>query len=124
MDATIDPNANILTQVRQALPVLNELRDILPMLATLREVKPLLDDLRVLMAAPAVAREWYDVEEAAKLLGKRPYTVREWCRHGRINARKRSERRGGAELWNISAAEIARIRDEGLLPVSGRPAAA
>jgi hypothetical protein len=50
------------------------------------------------------------------MLNKNSYTVREWCRQGRINATKRPERRGGAELWNISAAEIARIRDEGLLP--------
>jgi excisionase family DNA binding protein len=61
-------------------------------------------------------REWYTVDEVAELLGKRPYTVREWCREGRINARKRPERRGGAELWNISAAEVARYRDEGILP--------
>ena len=49
-------------------------------------------------------------------MGKTAYTVREWCREGRINARKRAERRGGAELWNISADEVSRIKDEGLLP--------
>jgi hypothetical protein len=56
------------------------------------------------------------VEEVAALLKKTPYTVREWCRERRINATKRAERRGGAELWNISAAEVTRYRDEGLLP--------
>ena len=47
---------------------------------------------------PRLARLSYTVEEAAALLKKRPYTVREWCRLGRIDATKRTERRGGAEL--------------------------
>ena len=69
-----------------------------------------------MLAQPKETREWYTVEEVAAMLGKTTYTVREWCRLGRINATKRSERRGGAELWSISAAEIARYKDEGLLP--------
>lgn len=69
------------------------------------------------LAVPKETREWYPVEEVAAMLGKTTYTVREWCRLGRINATKRSERRGGTELWNISAAEIARYKDEGLLPL-------
>ena len=115
MDGVIDGNAGVLLQVKQALPILNELRAVLPALAELREVMPLLAEIRCLLAAPQAAREWYSVEEAAKLLGKSAYTVREYCREGRINARKRSERRGGAELWNVSAAEITRIKDEGFL---------
>ncbi len=60
-------------------------------------------------------KEHYSTEEIAKVLGKAEFTVREWCRLGRINATKRLERRGGAELWSISAAEVARYKDEGLL---------
>jgi hypothetical protein len=42
--------------------------------------------------------------------------VREWCRAGRARATEWLERRGGAELWNIPAGEVARVKDEGLLP--------
>ena len=116
MNGLIDENAGVLTQAKQALPILNELREVMPTLADLRAVLPLLAEIRNLLAAPKAAREWYSVEESAKLLGKSAYTVREYCREGRINARKRAERRGGAELWNISAAEVTRVLDEGFLP--------
>lgn len=82
----------------------------------LAEMREMLLQIQNLLAHPKEAREWYTVEEVASLVAKTPYTVREWCRMGRINARKRSERRGGAELWSISAAELTRIKDEGLLP--------
>jgi len=62
-------------------------------------------------------RTHFTVEEAARALGKTTFTVREWCRLGRMNATKRAEKRGGAEMWNISAQEIDRVRNEGLLPV-------
>ena len=59
----------------------------------------------------------YTVEEVAKLLGRDTYTVRDWCRLGRVNAHKRTERRGGSARWGISAEEVTRYRNEGLLPV-------
>lgn len=68
-------------------------------------------------AGPVVPRQSYSVDEIATLLNKRPYTVREWCRHGQINATKRAERRGGTALWSISADELARYNNEGLLPI-------
>lgn len=86
------------------------------LLADLREA--LAAEMRAIQSAPPrpqEARESYSVEEVAALLNRSAYTVREWCREGRINATKRQERRGGAELWNISASEVARIQDEGLL---------
>lgn len=92
--------------------------------AQLAEMREMILQIQARLGGPQLTRESYNVDEAAKLLGKRPYTVREWCRDGRINASKRSERRGGAELWSISAAEIARYKDEGLLPPRrGRDAA-
>ncbi len=41
-------------------------------------------------------KEWYTTAEVAQVLGKRPFTVREWCRHRRItrrnvNAARRSQ---------------------------------
>jgi Helix-turn-helix domain len=88
--------------------------------AQITEIHTMLVQIHGMLAQPKEAREWYTVEEVAALLSKSPYSVREWCRFGRINATKRSERRGGAELWSISAGEIARYRDEGLLPIDPR----
>ncbi len=74
-------------------------------------------EIKEMIGSPAQTREFYSVEKVANLLDRGPYTVREWCRNGRINATKRAEQWGGAALWNISAAELARIKNEGLLPV-------
>ena len=78
-------------------------------------VDSLLIEIQGMLAAPKEVRECYTVEEVAAMVSKTPYTVREWCRHGRINAVKRSERRGGSELWSIPAEEVARYKNEGLL---------
>jgi hypothetical protein len=86
--------------------------------ARLSGIEAILTQIQGLLAAPKATRERYSVEEVASMMGKRPYTVRQWCLEGRINATKRSERRGGAELWSISAAEIERYKNEGLLPRS------
>jgi hypothetical protein len=61
-------------------------------------------------------REWYTTAELALLLGKAEFTIREWCRLGRIRADKRRCGRGRSQEWMISHAELARIRNEGLLP--------
>lgn len=61
-------------------------------------------------------KEWYSPEEVAEVLGKQPYTVREWCRFRRINARKRPTGRGDAKEWEISHNELERIKSHGLLP--------
>lgn len=68
-------------------------------------------------AAPTRPQEWYSTAGASKLLQKSEYTVRQWCNEGRINAVKREERRGGSSLWKISTEEVARYKDEGLLPL-------
>ena len=62
-------------------------------------------------------KEWYTTSEVAKILGKRPYTVREWCRLGRVNAEKGISGRGLDEEWRISNDELKRIGNEGLLPI-------
>jgi hypothetical protein len=65
-------------------------------------------------------KDWYTTAEVAQVLGKAEFTVREWCRHGRVNAKKRACGRGKSQEWIISHAELERIRNEGLLPVIRR----
>ncbi len=65
------------------------------------------------------AKDRYTVEEVAEILGKAPFTVREWARNGRIKAEKRACGRGRTQEWAISHEELHRIQNDGLLPVEG-----
>ena len=61
-------------------------------------------------------KEWYSTAEVATILGKAEFTVREWCRLGRVHAQKKRCGRGQSGEWIISHAELTRVRNEGLLP--------
>ena len=61
-------------------------------------------------------KEWYTTAEVAKVLGKAEFTVREWCRLGRVRAQKKKCGRGASSEWIISHEELTRVRNEGLLP--------
>jgi hypothetical protein len=62
-------------------------------------------------------RDWDSTAEVAKILGRSKFSVREWCRLGRVNAVKRACGRGASKEWMISHEELCRIRGEGLLPL-------
>ena len=62
-------------------------------------------------------QEWYDTKTVADILDRSAYSVREWCRLGRVNAEKRACGRGSAKEWMISNEELKRIKSQGLLPV-------
>ena len=62
-------------------------------------------------------REWYSVEEFARIVRKAPFTTREWCRLGRIRAEKKLSGRGSHANWVVPHAELLRYQREGLLPV-------
>jgi excisionase family DNA binding protein len=62
-------------------------------------------------------RDYYTTEEAAKALGRSEYTVREWCRLGRIHAEKKGSGRGKYQSWVVCHDELLRVQREGLLPV-------
>lgn len=77
--------------------------------STLKRIETLLLDQKTI-------KEWYSISDAAEALGKRPFTVREWCRLGRVNAHKRPCGRGRSQEWILSHSEIERIQNKGLLP--------
>ena len=61
-------------------------------------------------------KEWYSTAEVAAILGRAEFTVREWCRLGRVRAEKKKCGRGPASEWIVSHEELTRVRNEGLLP--------
>ncbi len=73
------------------------------------------------LVGQAPGREWLTPAEAGRALGKAEFTVREWCRHGRLRAQKRASGRGPHPAWVVSRQELDRYRREGLLPLRTRP---
>jgi hypothetical protein len=65
-------------------------------------------------------KDFYEIDEFARLVGKAPFTCREWARLGRIRAEKRNSGRGAHSAWVVSHAEFQRYQREGLLPLSER----
>jgi len=61
-------------------------------------------------------KDFYSTHEVAEQLGKAEFTVREWCRLGRIRATKRATGRGRSQEWMVAHQELTRVRNEGLLP--------
>lgn len=72
------------------------------------------------LVSQRMVKDWYTTAEAARLLDRSEWTVREWCRLGRVRADKRPCGRGNAQEWIVSHEELERIRNEGLLPQSYR----
>lgn len=80
-----------------------------------------LENIEVMLAALVerqMVKDWYSAPEFAQLLGKAEFTVREWCRLGRIRAEKRLSGRGAFAAWCISHLELLRYQREGLLPLA------
>ena len=86
----------------------------------IEELEQVIAELRDLLLTQKTVKESYETKEVANILGRRPYTVREWCRLQRINAYKAQCGRGSEEEWRISHEELVRIQNEGLLPIPDR----
>src|SRR5262249_51767104 len=68
------------------------------LMVAIGEIRDLLVNLRTV-------RDSYSTEQVAQLLGKAEFTVREWCRNGRIHAEKKGSGRGKYQSWVVSHAE-------------------
>lgn len=90
----------------------NLLRRLDEVLVRMTQVEVTLDQL----VQQKAIKDWYTTSEVAAILGKAEFTVREWCRLGRVSAAKKKCGRGVAGEWIVSHAELTRIRNEGLLP--------
>jgi hypothetical protein len=82
---------------------------------TVEERLEKIESLLTLLVECQQAREWYSTDEIAVIVGKSEFTVRQWCRLGRIQAQKRKSGRGAFPAWCISHQELVRYQREGLL---------
>ena len=88
-----------------------------PQLSDLYERLVRIEETLQQIAVQRHRKRWYTVAEVATLLGRVEFTVREWCRLGRVKADKRPCGRGVSQEWAISHEELERIENEGLLPL-------
>jgi hypothetical protein len=84
---------------------------------TVEERLERIESMLVVLVERQTVREWYSVEEFARIVGRAEFTCREWCRLGRIHAEKRLSGRGAFPAWCISHQELLRYQREGLLPL-------
>lgn len=75
-----------------------------------------IEELLEALLSRQIVKEHYSVEEFAAMTQREVYTVREWCRLGRIQAAKKHSGRGKHSYWCIPHAEVLRYEKEGLLP--------
>lgn len=88
------------------------------LVAAIAETQVLQREVRDLLVSQRVVKDYYSTEEAAQVLGKAEFTVREWCRLGRIRAAKKGSGRGKHQSWVIGHDELLRYQREGLRPSS------
>ena len=86
---------------------------------TVEERLAKIESMLVVLVERQQMRDWYSVEEIARIVGRSEFTVREWARHGRIKGEKKDSGRGAHTAWAISHTELQRYQREGLRPDSG-----
>jgi len=76
-----------------------------------------IEQLLLVLVERQQVREWYSTAEFARAVGKAEFTIRQYCRLGRLHAEKRHSGRGAYPQWVLSHAELERFQREGLVPV-------
>jgi hypothetical protein len=76
-------------------------------------------EMVLMLVERQTVKDHYEIEEFARLVGKAPFTCREWARLGRIRAEKKLSGRGAYARWVVPHAELLRYQKEGLLPLRG-----
>ena len=84
---------------------------------TLEERLEKIEAMLVVLVQRQTVKAFYEIEEFARLVGREPFTCREWARHSRILAEKKLSGRGAYARWVVSHTELLRYQREGLLPV-------
>ncbi|HUY88408.1 MAG TPA: hypothetical protein VMV10_06720 [Pirellulales bacterium] len=87
---------------------------------TLEERLEKIEAMLVVLVERQQVREWYTTEEFARAVGKAEFTIREYCRLGRLRAEKRQSGRGAYPQWVLAQVELERYRRNGLLPIQRR----
>jgi hypothetical protein len=76
-----------------------------------------IESLLTALVERQIAKDFYEIEEFARIVRKSCFTCREWCRLGRIRADKKLSGRGAYARWVVSHEELLRYQKEGLLPI-------
>lgn len=69
------------------------------------------------LGTQGVSKDWYSTKEIAKIVDRDVWTVRDWCRIGRIRAEKQDCGHGKSLDWRIRRDELVRYQNHGLRPV-------
>jgi len=85
-------------------------------MTTLEEKLERIEAMLVLLVERQQVREWYSTKEFARAVGKAEFTIREYCRHGRLRAERKASGRGAFSSYAISQSEMLRYQRDGLLP--------
>lgn len=87
---------------------------------TVEERLERIEELLTILVERQAVKEYYTTEEFARMVGKAEFTVREYCRLGRLQAVKQGTGRGRFFTWAIPHAEYLRFQKDGLLPEARR----
>ena len=87
-----------------------------PVIVLLKALHERLDRLEQNLAMSR-EKEAYTVDEAAKRLNRRPWTVRQWCNKGEVAGAYKVRGKGRTGEWRIPHDALVRVQNEGAAPV-------